>query len=100
LTAVRVYIAGMGIITSLGNGIAKTREAIINSPTGIRPLTLFPTASNQPLPVGEASDLTENGDLPRTHQLARLAADQAMADSIEAPDAVVMGVTTGGMLTT
>lgn len=100
MTAVRVYIAGMGIITSLGNGITKTREAIINSLTGIRPLTLFPTTSHQPLPVGQVSDLTENGDLPRTHQLARLAAAQAMADSIEAPDAVVMGVTTGGMLTT
>ena len=61
MTAVRVYIAGMGIITSLGNGIAKTREAIINSLTGIRPLTLFPTTSHQPLPVGQVSDLTENG---------------------------------------
>jgi 3-oxoacyl-(acyl-carrier-protein) synthase len=100
LTAVRVYISGMGIITCLGTGIAETREAIINSLTGIRPLTLFPTACSQPLPVGEVSGLTENGDLPRTHQLARLAADQAMADSKEAPDAVVIGVTTGGMLTT
>jgi 3-oxoacyl-[acyl-carrier-protein] synthase-1/3-oxoacyl-[acyl-carrier-protein] synthase II len=90
----------MGIITSLGNGISNTRDAIQKSLTGIRPLTLFPTASNQPLPVGEAADLIENDALPRTHQLARLAAEQAMADSKEAPDAVVMGVTTGGMLTT
>jgi 3-oxoacyl-[acyl-carrier-protein] synthase-1/3-oxoacyl-[acyl-carrier-protein] synthase II len=100
LTAVRVYISGMGIITSLGNGISITRDAIQNNLTGIRPLTLFPTASDQPLPVGEAADLIENDDLPRTHQLARLAAEQAMADSKETPDAVVMGVTTGGMLTT
>jgi 3-oxoacyl-(acyl-carrier-protein) synthase len=100
LTAVRVYISGMGIITCLGSGIAETRAAIINSRTGIRPLTLFPTACSQPLPVGEVSGLTENSDFPRTHQLARLAADQAMADSKDAPDAVVLGVTTGGMLTT
>jgi len=100
LTAVRVYISGMGIITSLGNGISHTRDAIQKSLTGIRPLTLFQTASNQPLPVGEVADLMEKDDLPRTHQLARLAAGQAMADYREAPDAVVMGVTTGGMLTT
>jgi len=90
----------MGIITSLGNGVSDTRDAIQNSLTGIGPLTLFPTASDQSFPVGEAADLIENEDLPRTHQLARLAAEQAMADAKEAPDAVVMGVTTGGMLTT
>jgi 3-oxoacyl-[acyl-carrier-protein] synthase-1/3-oxoacyl-[acyl-carrier-protein] synthase II len=90
----------MGIITSLGNGISNTRDAIQKSLTGIRPLTLFPTASNQPLPVGEVADPVENDDIPRTHQLARLAAEQAMVDSKGAPDAVVMGVTTGGMLAT
>jgi len=100
LTAVRAYISGMGIITSLGNGISSTTDAIQKSLRGIRPLTLFATAPNQPLPVGEAANLIEKDDLPRTHQLARLAAEQAMADAREAPDAVVMGVTTGGMLTT
>jgi len=100
LTAVRVYISGMGIITSLGNGISNTRDAIQKGLTGIRPLTLFPTASNQPLPVGEAANPVENHDLPRTHQLAHMAASQAMTNVKEAPDAVVMGVTTGGMLST
>jgi 3-oxoacyl-(acyl-carrier-protein) synthase len=100
LTDVRVYISGMGIISSLGKGISETGTAIQKSLTGIRPLTLFSTASNQPLPVGEAAGLIEDASLPRTHQLARLAADQAMAKSQETPDAVVMGVTTGGMLTT
>ncbi len=90
----------MGIISSLGEGISKTTEALQKSLTGIRPLTLFSTASNQPLPVGEAVGPIEDASLPRTHQLARLAADQAMAKSGETPDAVVMGVTTGGMLTT
>jgi 3-oxoacyl-[acyl-carrier-protein] synthase-1/3-oxoacyl-[acyl-carrier-protein] synthase II len=90
----------MGIISSLGKGVSKTGEAIQKSLTGIRPLTLFSTSSNQPLPVGEAVGPIEDESLPRTHQLARLAADEAMARSGEAPDAVVMGVTTGGMLTT
>ncbi len=100
MTDVRVYISGMGIISSLGKGISKTGEALQKSLVGIKPLNLFSTASNQPLPVGEAAGLIENKSLPRTHQLARLAADQAMAKSRETPDAVVMGVTTGGMLTT
>ena len=100
MTDVRVYISGMGIISSLGKGISKTGEALLKSLVGIRPLNLFSTASNQPLPVGEATSLIEDKSLPRTHQLARLAADQAMAKSSETPDAVVMGVTTGGMLTT
>jgi 3-oxoacyl-[acyl-carrier-protein] synthase-1/3-oxoacyl-[acyl-carrier-protein] synthase II len=90
----------MGIISSLGKGISKTGEALLKSLVGIRPLNLFSTASNQPLPVGEAISPIEDKSLPRTHQLSRLAADQAMAKSRETPDAVVMGVTTGGMLTT
>jgi 3-oxoacyl-[acyl-carrier-protein] synthase I len=100
LTSVRVYISGMGIISSLGNGISNTKAAIQKNLTGIKPLALFPTAANQALPVGEAIDLIGNDPFPRTHQLARLAAEQAMADSQEVPDAVVMGVTTGGMLAT
>ena len=74
----RVYISGMGIVTSLGNGISNTRDAIQKSLRGIRPLTVFPTASNP------------------TRATQRLSA----LDAEEAPDAVVMGVTTGGMLTT
>jgi 3-oxoacyl-[acyl-carrier-protein] synthase-1/3-oxoacyl-[acyl-carrier-protein] synthase II len=90
----------MGIISCHGKGISQTSGAIQNGLTAIRPLSLFPTASNQPLPVGEVSGLISDDVLPRTHQLARLAADQAMANTETAPDAVVMGVTTGGMLTT
>jgi len=100
LTDVRIYISGMGIISSLGKGITETGEALQKSLAGIRPLNLFATASNQPLPVGEVVGPIDDESVPRTHQLARLAADQAMAKSRETPDAVVMGVTTGGMLTT
>jgi len=96
----RVYITGMGIVSPLGHGISKTCDALQKSLSGIGPLTLFPTASNQSIPVGEITDLTGNEELPRTHQLARLAAEQAMANAKEAPDAVVMGVTTGGLLKT
>ncbi len=90
----------MGIVSSLGSGIAQTREAIQIGLRGIRPLTLFSPASHQPLPAGEVTVPLGDEPLPRTHQLTRLAADQAMADSKIAPDAVVLGITTGGMLTT
>jgi 3-oxoacyl-[acyl-carrier-protein] synthase-1/3-oxoacyl-[acyl-carrier-protein] synthase II len=90
----------MGIISSLGKGITETGEALQKNLAGIRPLNLFAAASHRPLPVGEVVGSIEDESVPRTHQLARLAADQAMAKSRETPDAVVMGVTTGGMLTT
>ena len=100
MTNVRVYITGMGIASCLGGGISRTRHALQQGLTGIRPLSLFPTAPNKPLPAGQASLVKTEDELPRTHRLARMAADEAMANSEHVPDAVVMGVTTGGMLTT
>ena len=100
MTGVRVYISSVGVVSCLGNGILQTIETLEKGRTGIRPLTLFSTPSQPPLPVGEFSGLFENNPLPRTHRLARLAADQAMAGCDSAPDAVVLGVTTGGMLST
>jgi 3-oxoacyl-(acyl-carrier-protein) synthase len=96
----RIHIIGMGLVTALGSGSRSHREALLQNRSGIRPLTLFPTVSPHPLPVGEATVRGGADDLPRTHQLARLAAGQAMANANGAPDAVVMGVTTGGMLST
>ena len=100
MTGVRVYISGMGIVSPLGHGITETKNALKKGLTGIKPLTLFSTPSNQPLPVGEIPGSIEDEILPRTHQLAFLAAEQAMAECDKTPDAVVLGVTTGGMLTT
>lgn len=90
----------MGIISPLGNGIEPTRAAIKQSKSGIRPLTLFPTAQSDPLPVGEITAPFETGDVPRTHNLALVAAREAMFSAHCSPDAIVMGVTTGGILTT
>jgi len=90
----------MGVISSLGHGVLQTTDAIRKGSQGIRPLSLFSTSPNQPLPVGQVPGPIESDSLPRTHQLARLAADQAMAACDEAPDAVVLGITTGGMSTT
>lgn len=98
MTGVPVYITGMGVISCLGSGVLETVDAIRRGAKGLGPLTLFSTT--QDCPVGEISGPIPTSSIPRTHQLARIAADQAMAGSGEAPDAVVLGVTTGGMPTT
>ena len=96
----RIHIIGMGIVTALGSGLRSNRDALLENRSGIRPLTLFPTVSHHPLPVGEINLPGGADNFPRTHRLALLAAEQAMANVKAAPDAVIMGVTTGGLSST
>jgi 3-oxoacyl-(acyl-carrier-protein) synthase len=102
----RAYVLGMGIVSPVGSGLSATTEAIRRGTKGLRPLSLFPAARESGCLVGEITEPTETTSIrgtegvPRTHQLARLAAAQAMAGSRVPPDAVVVGTTTGGMLTT
>lgn len=93
----RIHIIGMGIVTALGSGRRSIREAFLENRSGIGPLSLFSTASHHPLPVGAATIQGGADNFPRTHRLALMAAEQAMANVSAAPDAVVMGVTTGGL---
>ena len=87
----------MGLITPLARGVARNWAALEKGKTGIGKLTLFPTADDLSFPVGEvAASLSPEGP-PRTHQLALMAAEEAMAHGEGAPDAIVMGSTTGGM---
>jgi 3-oxoacyl-[acyl-carrier-protein] synthase-1/3-oxoacyl-[acyl-carrier-protein] synthase II len=93
----RVFIAGMGIVSALGSGVAETHAALAAGLSGLKPLGLFATPEGAPHPVGEV-DLPPGDPLvPRTHRLARIAADQAMVGCREAPGAVIIGTTTGGM---
>ncbi|MHB1014475.1 MAG: beta-ketoacyl synthase N-terminal-like domain-containing protein, partial [Desulfurivibrionaceae bacterium] len=64
------------------------------------PLDLFPLLHGEPLPVGRVRGLDEQSALPRTHRLAHIAAMQAMASCRGRPEAVILGNTTGGILTT
>lgn len=89
----------MGIISPLGRGIDETLASINRAERFIRPLQLFPTTQN-PLPVGEIDLPDTAGDMPRTHILAMAAAEEAMQQAEEPPDAVIIGVTTGGMTLT
>lgn len=101
----RIYIIGMGIISPLGCGTEQTKAAIIDGHKGIKPLTLF--SASKILPVGKIPrsltgtwEHAEQDNIPRTHQLALIAAKEATANIKEPPDAVVLGGTTGGILTT
>lgn len=87
----------MGIITPAGRGICDSIDAFRNALREIKPLHLFPAGHAPPLPVGEISSFSIPGNVPRTHALALIAAEEAMKNSEEVPDAVVVGVTTGGM---
>jgi len=91
------YIKGMGLISPLGEGIEKTMIALENGMSGIGHLSLFPTPSNRRLPVGQVREIIQPSHVPRTHQLARIAATQAMQTEKEPPDAIILGVCTGGM---
>jgi 3-oxoacyl-[acyl-carrier-protein] synthase-1/3-oxoacyl-[acyl-carrier-protein] synthase II len=99
----RVFVAGMGAVTPAGIGTAPLWKAVGTGARCLRPLSLFPAATT--LPAGEA-DLPEslgrdeNPNLPRTHRMALAAAREALLEANAPPDAVVIGGTTGGMLTT
>ncbi|MBL0712993.1 MAG: 3-oxoacyl-ACP synthase, partial [Desulfosarcina sp.] len=100
MAALRVFIVGMGLITPLGRDVAGNAEALREGRCGLKALSLFKCPFEAPLPVGEVDGFRMEGPLPRTHQLALGAAREAMTGCADPPDAVIMGVTTGGMLTT
>jgi len=96
----KVYISGMGVISPAGRGIQSLKNWIRQSGRRIRPLNLFTVSPENLLPVGEVSESFEVLEIPRCHQLAITATQEAMAGSQAPPDAVIIGVTTGGILTT
>ena len=100
MTGGAVYIVGMGIVSSLGLGLDETMDALINARRALTTASPFPIALPRYLPVGAVSLADAGQSPPRTHRLARLAADQALAGCDIPPDAIVLGTTTGGILTT
>jgi 3-oxoacyl-[acyl-carrier-protein] synthase-1/3-oxoacyl-[acyl-carrier-protein] synthase II len=92
----RVFVTSLGIISPLGKNATETLAALSTSACGLAPLSLFPSSIEPPLPAGEIKCLLSD-DAPRTHNLALIAAREAMAGAAGPPDAIVVGVTTGGM---
>lgn len=95
-----VYIRGAGIISPIGLGLTATEKFLRQNCSAIRPLELFSLVQGSPLPVGQAPGLEDPSPYPRTHQLALIAAKQAMEECDHPPDAIILGTTTGGILTT
>ena len=97
----KVYIAGLGIISPLGDGVNTTAKTLQKNSSAISPLnaSVFSIQNPSPLPVGQVAILSDSS-LPRTHHLTLLAAKQAMKGYSQTPDAVIIGTTTGGILTT
>lgn len=93
----RVRIAGTGIICALGNGGEAVHRAIAADASGLGPISRFRVSHDPALPVGACPDLPTEALPTPTIALARIAADQAMEDCAHPPDAIVIGVTTGGM---
>ncbi len=100
MNPLRVYITGRGVLSALGKSTAETYDTLATGCSRLGPLTRFTPPHTPPLPVGEIEGLTWDRELPESHHMARLAADQAMTGCSKAPDAVILGVTTGGLSTT
>lgn len=75
-------------------------KALRKNRSALQPLQLFSLLEGEPLPVAEVREMYPDSRLPRTHQMALDAAGQAMAGCHHPPDAIVLGTTTGGILTT
>ncbi|MBF0103633.1 MAG: beta-ketoacyl synthase chain length factor [Desulfobacterales bacterium] len=102
MSGIRAYIVSMGIISPIGQGVEAHLNAIRKKDCGLRLIDLFNTPENKRFPVGQIDQLNAMTNLPRTHCLAHIAAKEALT-GFKQPlklDAIVLGVTTGGIFTT
>ncbi|OHD72231.1 MAG: hypothetical protein A2W19_14895 [Spirochaetes bacterium RBG_16_49_21] len=97
LNGTRVFITGMGIISSLGQGTGRHLESLQKNRSGIKPLTLFTPSPGNSFPAGEVPGFSQTMAVPRTHELALLAAREALSGTGAVPDSIIIGTTTGGM---
>jgi len=87
----------MGIISSLGQGVDCHIDALKKNCSGIKPLTLFTPSPGNVFPVGEIPNFKQTLNVPRTHEIALLAAQEALSTTHVVPDSIILGTTTGGM---
>jgi len=87
----------MGIISSLGQGVGHHVHSLKKNCSGIRPLKRFTPSPGNVFPVGEIPDFKQTLNVPRTHELAFLAAQEALSMTRVVPDSIILGTTTGGM---
>ena len=98
----RAFVTGIGVVCAGANNVAELRSLLAAPRRSFRPPTVFPCQGETAnLSVAEVTGLEpdEASGIPRTHDLALKAAIEAIGSS-PAPDAIVLGTTTGGILTT
>ena len=96
----RAFVTGIGVLCAGAKNVAELRSLLAAPRRSFTPPTLFPcSGTSAGLPAAETSVLPTDSAVPRTHQLALLAAQEAVGDG-PAPDAIVVGTTTGGILRT
>jgi len=87
----------MGIISALGQGVGCHVDSLKRNCSGIKPLKLFTPSPGNLFPVGEIPDFKQTLNIPRTHALAFLAAQEALSTTRVVPDSIILGTSTGGM---
>jgi len=87
----------MGIISALGQGVGRHVDSLKKNCSGIEPLKLFIPPPGNIFPVAEIPNFKQTLNVPRTHEFALLAAQEALSANRTTPDAIVLGTTTGGM---
>lgn len=105
-----VYVAGLGIISAIGNNVEDSLKSLESRSAGMRAITMLDTIHRDQLPVAEVSlsnkELATAGgvsdNFPRTALLSLAAAKEALADAGIAPNkglrsGFISANTTGGM---
>ena len=97
-----VFVTGMGVVCAGAHNVPELRSLLAAPRRNFRPPTVFPCQGEAAfLPAAEVDglDAAEDSSVPRTHRIARMAAREAIGEG-PAPDAIVLGTTTGGILAT
>jgi len=84
-------------MSSLGQGVDCHTDALRKNCSGIKSLTLFTPSPGNVFPVGEIPNFKQTLNVPRTHEIALLAAQEALSTTHVIPDSIILGTTTGGM---
>lgn len=85
----RVHVAGLGVISAIGNSVPETWKSFASETSGIGPITLFDSVHRNVLPVGEvkltdkalSEKLSVKPHITRTALLGIQAAREAVMDS-------------------
>lgn len=85
----KVFIAGKGVISAIGNNVAENFASLRNLQTGVSKITVLPTRYAETLPAAEVKLSNEelaqrcglNSSEPRTSFLSSIAAKEAVADA-------------------